>query len=404
MGLDTLRKLRLVNKAFYQSASRVLFRSVIADIDPDLSPKLSTIKNLEDLIKDDFAQFVREIRFNVIYKDGQDDDDDEENRPEDGQEDNQGDAEEEEEEEEPQQPSLTLTPEKTEYIRFLLAQFPNLRAVSIGTTQGPTNEDEIRQKIVVKGIFAQILYAVSSLQDQNVVRLAMAVECLDQLFALLTLDPRWARFGAFMQQLQHITLDNLTVQVTNHPLILERAVLDASPQLLSLEIRDSGVVRSFQRTAGARQTLQLRALNLSYMQLSSRDLLDLLMRSKDTLKYVAFEYVILTQGSWLYVLIQMRKNLELLKLYFMGDSMDAIDNSTDGLYYEDIQVPPAQLKHALGDLQRQINANRTAAGLEPYTTEIFDHLDLNPLHTILRRNEWQQWDSRTWEFVEDGNA
>ncbi|KAI7972033.1 hypothetical protein EIK77_003126 [Talaromyces pinophilus] len=120
-------------------------------------------------------------------------------------------AEEEAEEEEPQQPSLALSPEKTEYIRSLLAQFPNLRAVSIGNTQVPTNEDKIRQKIIVNGIFAQILYAVSSLQDQNVVILAMAVECLDQLFALLTLDPRWARFGAFMQQLQHIPLDNLTV-------------------------------------------------------------------------------------------------------------------------------------------------------------------------------------------------
>lgn len=190
-----------------------LFRYVVVGIDPDLSRKLSTIKNLEALIRDDFAPFVREIHFNVTYKDDQDDEDeedDEEDGPEDGQEDNQGDAEEEAEEEEPHPPSLTLSPEKTEYLQSLLAQFPNLKAVGIGTAEVPTDGDEYKQKIVVNGMFAQILYAVASLQDQNVVGFTIPVECLDQLPVLLTLDPRSAVFGTFMQQLQHITLDDLT--------------------------------------------------------------------------------------------------------------------------------------------------------------------------------------------------
>lgn len=174
-------------------------------IDPDLSRKLSTIKNLEALIRDDFAPFVREIHFNVTYKDDQDDEDeedeedDEEDGPEDGQEDNQGDAEEEAEEEEPHPPSLTLSPEKTEYLQSLLAQFPNLKAVGIGTAEVRTDGDEYKQKIVVNGMFTQILYAVASLQDQNVVGFTMPVECLDQLLVLLTLDPRSAIFGTFMQ-------------------------------------------------------------------------------------------------------------------------------------------------------------------------------------------------------------
>lgn len=140
------------------------------------------------------------------------------------------------------------------------------------------------------------------------------------------------------------------------------------------------------------------------MQLTSRDLLDLLVRSKDTIKFVSFEYVVLMQGSWLHVLIQMRKNLKLLELYFMGDSMVSIDDSTEGLYFEDIPVPAPHTKHALGDLQRQINVNRLEAGLEPFTTEIFEQLDLEPLSTILPPDEWEKLDSRTWEFVEDGNT
>lgn len=375
---------------------------MIVDIDADLSPKLSTIKNLEALIKDGLAPFVREIEFNVTYKDDQNDEDGKDGLK-DGQEGNQGDAEEEAVEEVPQWPSLTLSPEKTDYLRSLLAQVPNLKAVSIGTDQVAADGDETKQHMVLNFMFAQIFYAVSSLEDRNVVRLEMPVECLDQLLVLLRLDSRAARFEAFMQQLQHISLDNVTEQVTDNPRILEWAVLDVSPQLLSLEISDSCDLRSFNRGDRVHKTLQLKALNLSHMQLTSRDLLDLLLRSKDTLKYVSFEYLVLRQDSWLHVLIQIRKNLKLLELSFMRDSMECIEDSAE-LYFEDIPVPTLHLQHALGDIQRQINANRLEAGLEPFTTEIFEYLELRPLHAILPRDEWERLDSRTWEFVEDGNT
>lgn len=381
---------------------------MVVNIDPDLS----TIENLVGLIQDHLAPIVREIHFTVTYdghlpaadEDLWDDDGDGEDGQGDGQsnvqENNSSNAQEEEgDDDEP--PSLTLSPENTDYLRFLLAKFPNLKAIGIGADEVEEGY-EYEQQVVVNRMFPQILSAVASLQGQNVVGLTMPVESLTNLSVLLTLTRAQAKFRIFMLQLRHLSLITLTDQVINDPLTLEDPILNAAPELLSLEISDNCVLEALKRPPTHR-FLQLKTLDLSYVELDSHDLLDLLVRSKDTIKYVSFEYVILMEGSWLHVLIQMRKNLKLLELYFMRESMDSIEHSTEGLFFENIPLPPFYILHALGDLQRQINANRIEAGLEPFTTEIFEQLNLQPLSAILLRGQWETLDSRTWDFVEDGN-
>lgn len=384
---------------------------MVVNIDPDIS----SIENLVGIIQAHLAPFVREIKFNV-FKGGHprapdkkwwDKEDDEDEEDEEAQEDDDDDnvqgndqrgAQEEEDEEESS--SVTLSPENTEYLRFLLAKLPNLKAVSIAATEAERGY-AYEQRALVNRMFPQILYAVACLQDQKVVALTMPTEALDQLSSLLMLDQRQAIFRSFMQHLQHLSLITLTHQVQNKPVSLGHPVLNASPQLQFLKISDDLVIRGFQGP-GVYQLRQLKAVNLSYISIDTYNLLDLLVRNKDTIKYVSFEHVILYDGTWLHILTQMRKNLKLLELYFMRESMDKYDDIVDGLYFFGyMPLPPVHIHLALGDLQRQINANRIEVGLEPFTTEIFEQLNLKPLSAVLPQYEWEILDSRTWDFIEN---
>jgi hypothetical protein len=420
-GHRALKALRLVDKAFCRAASRSLFRYVVVNTDAELS----TIENLVGLIQE-YAPFVREILFEVYYEghlsaaaedeldeefgdeeeDDQEDDqdDDQDDVQEDDQEDEQGGYQEDDQEqqEEEEGSDLTLSKDNASYLTFLLEQFTGLKAVGIWPADIDEEGYEYEAQVLVNRMFPQIFLAVAKLEKPDLTELIMPIESLTHLRAMLTFDPNHALVRQFMQRLQHLKIHTITDIIINEELTLENPVLNVAPQLLSLDVSDNCVLHSLENT-GIPQTLQLKSLSLSYLELDSYDLLDLLQRSKKTIKFLSLEYIILLEGSWLHVLIQMRKNLKLLELYFMGESFNGFEHSAEGLFFENIPLPPEYILHALGDLQRQINANRVAEGLEPFSTDIFEQLNLLPLGSIIPRAEYDVLMSRSWDFREDGN-
>jgi hypothetical protein len=70
---------------------------------------------------------------------------------------------------------------------------------------------------------------------------------------------------------------------------------------------------------------------------------------------------------------------------------------------EDNEHQSCILWHALGDIQRQTNANRVAAGVKPWTAKTYWHLSCPSLKFAIGKKYYKELNSRNWD-TEDSTA
>jgi hypothetical protein len=151
---------------------------------------------------------------------------------------------------------------------------------------------------------------------------------------------------------------------------------------------------------GFSQPLRLESLNLGRVYISSYEVLGLLEQCKDTIKYFSIDYVALDAGTWLHLLMQIKKNLKLFNFFLfrwkisLEQKMDYGDMWLSyGFFRRDYQL----ICLALGDIQRQVNANRLAAGLELWSKKEFQALDLPPLQSVMDKARYRELSSQSWD-------
>lgn len=127
-------------------------------------------------------------------------------------------------------------------------------------------------------------------------------------------------------------------------------------------------------------------LYLSNVAISSENLLSLVENCKNSMIGLAFSQVELNSGKWQDILIPVSRlpSLSLCRLIGCGYSTTG---KSSHLANPDLSPFPAELDtldnldfHALGNLQRQVSANRSKAGLEKLGD--YRYLHLEPLETV----------------------
>lgn len=88
----------------------------------------------------------------------------------------------------------------------------------------------------------------------------------------------------------------------------------------------------------------------------------------------------------------MKKHKNLITFFFMHS-----DPFLEGLRDEAEDFVDAFLSHALGDVQRQTNANRLAAGLKPWTAKTYLYLKSAPLKVAMDKKYYEELNSRKWD-------
>jgi hypothetical protein len=111
------------------------------------------------------------------------------------------------------------------------------------------------------------------------------------------------------------------------------------------------------------------------------------------MRFLHLDHIELVSGTWLHVLFQIKKNLKLITISFMPSDPFFDGLRGDGSDYEDVIF----LSHALGDIQRQTNVNRIAAGLKPWTNKTYWYLRCPPLEVAMERGSYEELSSRNWD-------
>lgn len=97
-------------------------------------------------------------------------------------------------------------------------------------------------------------------------------------------------------------------------------ILKTAVNLVSLKVNGYGpVFDSVVTTFDFRQPLPLKSLSLIWVSITSYGLLGLLEWCKDTISFVT-GFLALQAGSWLHILVQIKKNLKQILLLRMGHS------------------------------------------------------------------------------------
>jgi hypothetical protein len=124
---------------------------------------------------------------------------------------------------------------------------------------------------------------------------------------------------------------------------------------------------------GFRNSLRLEALVLEEVSASPSFFLSLVDRWQESMRFMELDRVRLKSGTWSQVLLPISDKLRLLGFRICGCGYSP-DGTSSGLASKCRRRPiigpdPSHIDtkeprdlHALGDLQRQVNANRTAAG------------------------------------------
>lgn len=171
------------------------------------------------------------------------------------------------------------------------------------------------------------------------------------------------------------------------------ALIRGSPNLLSLQVCCACtliLLKSFDSSL----RLRLESLDLEDLEISSYHLLTLLEQSKESIRFTSLERIKLISGSWLHVLFQIKKNLNLIGFFFNLNDPYLYDfMEEEGLLREDIMF----LMHVIGDIQRQSNANRITAGLKPVPEKMYLYHDLEPLEEVMEKEWYEELNSENWD-------
>ncbi|KAF3403178.1 hypothetical protein DPV78_003969 [Talaromyces pinophilus] len=411
---EALKSLRLVNKTLSRSASRALFGGVSAR----LGHGVSSISKLEAISSSEYAQYVRFIRFDICASDwyepvrgqeagedirvkGQDDkDEDIESQERDVEdledEDENEEEDEEEDDEEDEEGVIRLSDKGLNHLSTLIAKFCNLQAFDVLTEELIPFEGAI-------GFLSQIVITIADLQLRGFIRkvtdLRLPIDGATHLTTLLyDNSDHQAAVRHLLHNIQHLDfiffvgMDYVMDDVLTKPVDLD-ALIRVSPNLLSLQVCCACTLTPL-KSFDSSLRLRLETLDLEDLEISSYHLLTLLEQSKGSIRFISLERIKLISGSWLHVLFQIKKNLNLIGFFFNLNDPYLYDfMEEEGLLREDIMF----LMLVIGDIQRQSNANRIIAGLKPVTEKLYLYLDHEPLEEVMEKEWYEELNSESWD-------
>lgn len=406
-----LSNLRLVDKTLNRSATRVLFRGVRAR----LGHGVSSISKLETLSSSEYAKHVRLIHLEIGYmesydlvrdeedgeglEDDEDENEDLESEEEVDEEDEDGNLEGQEEVDEGG--FIRLSDKCLDHLSILIAKFRNLKAVNIW----PEHFTPLEKAM---GLLSQIITTIANLQLRGfihrVTNLGMPIDGVNHLMTLLDKDDHQTAIQHFLQRVQHmnfigfIGIDASMGDVPTELIDLD-ALIKSSPNLLSLSmLKLFALVPLVKFNPSLR--LRLESLELLGVKITSYDLLALLEACKESIKFISLDCIELVSGSWLHVLVQIKKNLNLITFIFMQSDpfLEELGGGGEGNEHQ-----RRILWRALGDIQRQTNANRIAARLKPWTAKTYSHLSCPSLKSSIGKKYYRELSSRNWD-AEDSTA
>lgn len=187
------------------------------------------------------------------------------------------------------------------------------------------------------------------------------------------------------------------------------ALLNSTTNLCSLAIEGNWLLPKRlvpHKITFAQPTPPLKFLNLAESKISSNHLLALLEKCKGSLRFLSLNAIHLTCGSWMHILSQINKNLNLFMFLLTFDKQEYVKeeehwNPEQNLDLSDRLDETRIIWCMHGDIQRQISANMLATGLGPLSDAMaLEYLSRQPLKSVLSEAHYQELMSRPWDFEE----
>jgi hypothetical protein len=352
-GRSTLATLRLVNRTFCRIASPWLFRHIILRFHRRRG--IQPLSRLKRISKSRYAKYVHQIDIgfnsNISY-------------------------------------AFDTTTEL--YIEDLagllptyLRKFTNLKALEF--EDPPLDVREDIRKLYVKTVVSALRYVPLPKLEELEIRLPITRD-----FSQFT-PPKITRLQIpiekVMQGLRHLALHvcaytkGMDGEDIPGPILPEHAehpnndyayemfsMLELATNLDSLKISSFNILDL--DPFDIPSSLRLRCLHLEGVAISPEALLTLMNQSEETIRYINLYRVNLSSKTWYYVLLRMNKLFKLLDIQmehcgYSGSSAHLNGDCRD--IFQSIESCGFDDSMALGKLQRQVNANRVAAGLQPFS-------------------------------------
>lgn len=142
-------------------------------------------------------------------------------------------------------------------------------------------------------------------------------------------------------------------------------------------------------------SLRLRSLDLTGISSSSEKIIALIDQSAETISYINFSRVYLYTWTWRGIFLHMCRLPHLLDIVLESSGYFPSERSSEMIPAQfprkrsktiepkDIESNDVRDFEALGNLQRQINVNRVACGLQPFTDSEYRHINRAPYEPLL---------------------
>ncbi|OKO89697.1 hypothetical protein PENSUB_13763 [Penicillium subrubescens] len=126
-----------------------------------------------------------------------------------------------------------------------------------------------------------------------------------------------------------------------------------------------------------------RYLYLNSVSISSDGLIAFINQSKESIRYIELRHIKLDSGTWQHVLLELCRLPHLLDFAIKSSGYSSTGSSSHpapGLlppihHPEDIETYNDLDFYTLGNLQRQANTNRRAAGFEPVSNDSYSYIN-----------------------------
>jgi hypothetical protein len=368
-----LAALRLVSKAFCSSASPRLFRHIIATVSS--FRKVSPLVRLLELCNSPYAVYVRQIDLGFQSFDNS-----------------------------THESSSLYVEDLAGLLPCCLVRLPNLNALEF---RGPPSSlPQEKRRVFINTVVAALRYVPLLNLTELEVTFPIAHD-FGQVFCSNTSSLR-IPIEHVLQGLRHLGL--YVSEYTNRrgqrywptPVSPENAALpneiyathlfrlvELAVNLDSLAISCTDLLSLDNIQFG--RSLRLKSLYLSGVAISSHTLLSLVEQCNESIRSVQLWLVKLNSGTWQHILLQMSKLPHLLD-FAIGSSGYSLTGTSSNLATqllpppddpEDIETSNSLDIYALGNLQRQVNANRTAAGFSRISEYGYRHIQRGTLESAM---------------------
>lgn len=368
-----LAALRLVSKAFCSGASPRLFRHIIATVSS--FRKVSPLVRLLELCNSPYAVYVRQIDLGFQSFDNS-----------------------------TNESSSLYVEDLAGLLPCCLVRLPNLNALEF---RGPPSSlPQEKRRVFINTVVAALRYVPLLNLTELEVTFPIAHD-FGQVFCSNTSSLR-IPIEHVLQGLRHLGL--YVSEYTNRrgqrysptPVSPENAALpneiyathlfrlvELAVNLDSLAISCTDLLSLDNIQFG--RSLRLKSLYLSGVAISSHTLLSLVEQCNESIRSVQLWLVKLNSGTWQHILLQMSKLPHLLD-FAIGSSGYSLTGTSSNLATqllpppddpEDIETSNLLDIYALGNLQRQVNANRTAAGFSRISEYDYRHIQRGTLESAM---------------------